>query len=133
MHFPFPYVTQSPDVMMCRFADTVDVFFERQRFVDRDAKTSHAARNRDGYVAECDSADLTLNSLSSTGADDDYLRFVGVSDKPFNENQCCTAWKQLSMVAVALVTLSEMYSCVSSAYCAWFTPNEAMMLAVGAT
>ena len=31
----FPYVTQSSDVMMCRFADTVDVFFERQRFVDR--------------------------------------------------------------------------------------------------
>jgi hypothetical protein len=57
----------------------------------------------------------------------DLSRF---SDKQFNVNYSLTAQKQLS---VAAGLSNAMYSCVSSVYCVWFTLNEAMTEAIGAT
>jgi len=50
----------------------------------------------------------------------------GFIDKPLWSSQCWTAWKNSDNLGVELSPMSAMYSCVSSANCAWLTPNELM-------
>ena len=56
----------------------------------------------------------------------------GLRARPFSMNHWCTARKQLSSDVTAL-SRSSMYNWVSSAYWVWWTPNEEITPAIGAT
>ena len=56
----------------------------------------------------------------------------GLRARPFSVNHRCTTWKQLSSVFAASFW-SSMYNWVSSAYWVWWTPNEGITPATGAT
>ena len=74
----------------------------------------------------------TLLSNSSARASDDHFRLAWVRARPFSMNHWCTARKQLSSDVTAL-SRSSMYNWVSSAYWVWWTPNEEITPAIGAT
>jgi len=81
---------------------------------------------------------LTLTQPRSTVLTNPSIRFralvpitmasvlSGFIDKPLRSSQCWTARKHSDSLGVEFSSLSAMYSCVSSANCAWLTPNELM-------